>query len=428
VIELFGCAVAFVITALAARRSLGWGLVAMFAFGYAHGVFRARFGGWASAFLFDAAVFGLYTTYFIQRMRTGVRGPFTRFQWWVLALIAWPCLVCAIPVQHPYIQLVGLRAAIYFVPFLLIGARCQPADLATLARGLAILNLLALAIGLYLFVVGVEVLFPQTNYTEIIYGSNDVANYTETALRIPSTFGNAHAYGCTMVMTLPFIVYRLVDTGTKFVERLLLFAAIFAAGWGVALSACRYPVVLLGLSVGLYLALAPWSWRNFCGLALLALGLAALVLSDQRLQRFMILSDTDAVVDRIGQSANSGFLDLLAEYPFGAGLGRAWGTSIPSFLEQYALPPIGLENEYSRILIDQGLIGLLLWVGFLVWLFANTLQNIPRLRYTLLYPMAALGLSVWATGFIAAGLFTGIPTSALLLLSTGTLGRFADSR
>ena len=87
--------------------------------------------------------------------------------------------------------------------------------------------------------------------------------------------------------------------------------------------------------------------------------------NDERLQRITTLEDSEFVSQRIAGSANEGFLELLIHYPFGAGMGSAVGTSIPFFLAHLAPEQIGLENEYSRILVDQGWFGLGGWLALL---------------------------------------------------------------
>ena len=59
------------------------------------------------------------------------------------------------------------------------------------------------------------------------------------------------------------------------------------------------------------------------------------------------------------------------DYPFGAGMGSAVGTSIPYFLADVAPEQIGLENEFSRILVDQGWFGLGGWLAFVGWLYVR---------------------------------------------------------
>ena len=94
----------------------------------------------------------------------------------------------------------------------------------------------------------------------------------------------------------------------------------------------------------------------------------AVAADNERLQRADTLEDTEFVSERIRASANESFFELMVQYPAGAGMGSAFGTSIPYFLADPTPTAIGLENEYSRILVDQGLVGLGLWLAFLVWL------------------------------------------------------------
>ena len=117
----------------------------------------------------------------------------------------------------------------------------------------------------------------------------------------------------------------------------------------------------------------------------------------------------------------------MAEYPVGAGMGSSFGTSIPYFLADRTPNAIGLENEYSRIHIDQGLVGLGLWVAFLVWL----LHRPPPLRLDVPYGlcvifMYALVLTNWLTAFIGSGTLSAVPGSVLLLAQMGILVRVRE--
>ena len=87
--------------------------------------------------------------------------------------------------------------------------------------------------------------------------------------------------------------------------------------------------------------------------------------SQERLQRFLTLRDTEALVERIGWSINTSLIEAVVEYPLGNGLGGG-GTSIPYFLQDRIRHPVLLENEYARIVLELGLPGLGLWLVFLV--------------------------------------------------------------
>ena len=125
---------------------------------------------------------------------------------------------------------------------------------------------------------------------------------------------------------------------------------------------------------------------------------------------------------RIAGSANEGFLELLIHYPLGAGMGSAVGTSIPFFLAHLAPEPIGLENEYSRILVDQGWFGLAGWLALLGWLYVRPPSARPPAPWRLgVVFMYSLTLACWATAFIGTGILTSIPGTFLLLTQMGVL-------
>jgi hypothetical protein len=110
-------------------------------------------------------------------------------------------------------------------------------------------------------------------------------------------------------------------------------------------------------------------------------------------------------------------------------MGSSFGTSIPFFLADRAPKQIGLENEFSRILIDQGWLGLGGWLVFLVWLFCapppSRLDRPWGLGVVLMY---SLCLPTWATGFIGTGVLSAIPQSVLMLVMMGVLLRVRELR
>ena len=142
-----------------------------------------------------------------------------------------------------------------------------------------------------------------------------------------------------------------------------------------------------------------------------------MVQGEERMQRFATLQDTEAVAGRISGSVNEHFLDLLAEYPLGNGLGGG-GTSIPFFLQHLVFNPVGLENEYSRVLVEQGVVGLLIFLGFVLWFFTRVLDSHEECYPTrrLLWYSAAITLG---TSFIGVGLMTSIPGTSLVFLAIG---------
>ena len=69
-------------------------------------------------FIFDAGVGGLYLGLFgARRLTLQQRRRMDYIRPWVLLLIAWPVLLFFVPQQTPLVQLVGLRKAVWFLPF-----------------------------------------------------------------------------------------------------------------------------------------------------------------------------------------------------------------------------------------------------------------------------------------------------------------------
>jgi hypothetical protein len=408
-------------------RSLGLGLVSVFAVGYVNGVVRANFVSMSTTFMFDSALFGLYVG-FVTGWPREIHGILSKAAGkWVLILIAWPALLILVPINDYLVQLVALRATVWFLPVLLIASRLRAADLDEIARGLAVLNLVALGGGVYAYLYGVESLYPENAITQIIYKSNDVAGYQYH--RIPSFFLSAHAYGGAMLFSLPFLLDRLFGAGARVLDRGLAAAGVAAAVAGILMCAARQPVVIFGLMMVIALVIA----RLHLGIGIVAVALTVvggvIATNNERLQRAFTLEDADLVSDRIRMSANQSFFELLAEYPAGAGMGSSVGTSIPFFLADRAPVAIGLENEYSRILVDQGLLGLGLWLAFLIWL----LHRPPPLRLDVPWGFGAvflfaLVLANWSTAFIGTGTLSSVPGSVLLLTQMGVLVRIQEVR
>lgn len=416
IFEALACLLALWATWKLSGRSLGHGLAAALAVGFVYGIVRARFTGGAMHFLFDAALVGLYAGVFGRRWRSRDDGPVRP---WVVVLTLWPVLMMCIPFQHPLVQLVGLRAAVFYLPCVLLGARAREEDLQVVARAVAVLDLVALLFGGLEFLLGVERFYPRSPVTQIIYMAQDVG--AEGSLRIPGTFPTSHAYGGTMVSTLP-LLFAGWQSASSHRERVLFIGAAVAAAVGVFLSATRQPALyLFALSAFLLVFLPLPPSRRLPILVGIAL-VAVVVVQSDRLQRFSTLTDPEVFAGRVRGSLNLGFLELLSEQPMGAGLGSAVGTSIPHFLQHLAAPQIGMENEWGRIALEQSLLGMLLWVGFV----GLTIVRFPRGRrpWDLGRRLAwALTVMVWGTAFIGTGMLTSVPGTVLTLLFMGLLWR-----
>lgn len=415
------CVTAFFAAFFCGRASLGLGAAVVLWAGGLYGIVRANYLDTFSYFTYDAAVVGLYLA------RVGMLAqdlsPRNSFQRWFVALLAWPVAVLgfgfAFP-QHVLVQLVGLRAAVWFLPFIALGSRMTRADLRLVALGLAAFDLFALLVAGAEYYWGVETFFPRNAVTELIYKAKDIAGFT--AYRIPSTFSSSAAYGGFMVATVPFLLGRLAASGSAWWEKLLCGAALPAALLGIFLCGSRSPVVLLAAMCLFFVVYL----RRALGTALIGAVIVAavgvVVSENERLQRFTTLYDPETTLERLQGSANVGVLELLADYPMGVGLGGAVGTSIPEFLRGLAPEQVGAENEWARIGLEQGLLGLGLWacfVGWVLWPRRGAAWMAPGAPLKLLH---AHVLVSWAACFIGTGLLSAIPLTALLFLEMGMIG------
>jgi hypothetical protein len=399
-------------------------MVAVLTAGYFYGFLRARFFDGFSHFIFDAAVLGLYLGH-LTRMGT-LRPPHAPDLYqWVTVLLAWPVVIFGLAVlypQHLLIQLVGLRAAVWFLPFLLLGGWARLADLTPIARAIAVLNLVALLVGVGQYFLGLEAFFPRNAVTELMYKSKDVAGFKEH--RIPATFVQSAAYGGVMVAGVPFLVGRWLAARDRPLEKLLLVAALLAAAVGAFLCGSRTPVLfmmVLGLATAYKLRR---NLSNLVPVVLIAAAVWYVVTGSERLQRFLSLQDTEMVMDRVGGGANVGVVELVLSYPMGAGLGSAFGTSIPSFLQHLStLEGVGVENEYARIGIEQSVVGAVLWLAFLAWMVTKRRVRLPDGWQVAEHLMLGVVILSWVNATLGCGMLTSIPGTSLLLFQMGLLGK-----
>jgi hypothetical protein len=414
--SIFLCVLSFALCYVCGRRSLVAGVLAVLSVGYFYGITRANIPDTYSHFIFDAGILGFYITHLFPPLTLAEKWRVGALQPWVEVLILWPLMLALIPSQNLIIRLVGLRGNIFLLPFLLIGARILPEQRYKLALGLAVLNLAALGFAGAEFFIGVPEFFPHNVLTKIIYKSKDVFGYS--AFRIPATFANAHSYGGTMVATIPMIAGALLQKHTRIWQSQLLLGGLAASLLGVLLSATRLNFVLVSILI-LVLTFSIKSKIAYAfGWIVILATVGMLFAGEARLQRVVELNDTEMVKERVVGSVNMTFFELAAKYPFGNGLGGG-GTSIPHFLQDEIQNPVVMENEYARIMLEQGIFGLLLWIGFIAWLFTRTNKspNDSWRQGRLLAWFACATL--FGIGLIGTGLFTSVPHTCIFFLTAG---------
>ena len=413
-LALLLCIIAGLGAYVAGRRALWAGCAVALAAGYGYGILRANLVTPYSHFIFDSGLIGLYASQFLgeSKRQPGAPGDST-LRTWIAVLCAWPIFLVFMPFQPLVVSIVGLRAAIFLFPSILLGSRLQSKDLRFLALSMAVLNLGALAFGVLETFRGIEPYFPPGPMTITIYNSQDSGG----GYRIPATFQNAHTYAGVMLDTIPFLFgYWAQKSGTR-KEKWFLLLGMGAAFFGVLMAATRTGIVTglfvaaLAATSGKMGGLKRWIWAAALGGVILA------AMSNDRWQRYKEL-DSSTVTDRIAGSVNRRFLEILVEYPMGNGLGGG-GTSIPYFLASRVNRPVGAENEYARILLEQGIVGLVIWSAFAIWFITNRSTFVKDEWF------AGRRMAWWLTTFglisasIGVGLLSSIPNSFLFLLTLG---------
>jgi hypothetical protein len=385
--------------------------------GYFYGIVRANLDTSYAHFLYDFGVGGYYLALLIEHKNSIQRHKLRRIIPWILALTGWPLLLLLVPTQIFMVQLVGLRAQIFFLPFLAAGAIMENEDVRKIAYSLAALNCIALIFALLEVQFGVPTFFPFNPVDQMIYRSTDVFIGGLATFRIPSIFENSAAYGGNMVASIPLLIGTLIQERPGF-RRKLLYGAIAATAIGVFLCASRTSVVSL-VAVGLGVVMAG-RLRQMPKFGWIALGifLVLMVSTSSRMQRFLTLEDTRFVKNRIHGSVNDTFFQLAADYPMGNGLGGG-GTSMPYFLASQVRHPVAIENEYGRIMLEEGLPGLALWAALFIWTLTRPL---PR-KTEKWFLGRWLGRVLLACGFLTApigtGLLTAIPYTSMVMLYIG---------
>jgi hypothetical protein len=421
VVALILCVAAFLLSLAAGRRSLVAGLASVVGVGYFYGILRANVPSTFSHFIFDAAVLGLYGTQLLRPLSAADRLRVRRLTPWMALLIGWPVLLLLIPNQDPMVRMVGLRASIFLLPFLLLGARLHRDEMERLTLWVAGLNLVSFAFGVAEFFGGVELFYPRNEVTLLIYRSNDVHTGDMLgAYRIPATFANSASYAGAMVISVPFLLGLWTQVHKRSWQHHLLTAALAATVLGVFMAASRSNFLVLAVLLAISTLGGRLGAAGMAAWAVLLTGLGWAVTTNERLfNRFMSLS-FDTFAERLSWSVNQGLVDLLFRYPLGNGLGGG-GSSMPYFLQPLIRNPIVVENQYGAILVEQGIPGLALWLAFLVWVFTRrTAPPGDPWRMGRRLAWYACG-GYFALGLIGVGTLTTVPFTVVLLLLMGWL-------
>jgi hypothetical protein len=412
-LALILCIVGALAAFIVGRRSLGAGILVTLVFGYFYGIVRANLNSSFSHFIFDAAVLGLYASQFVWHRNKEPQPKHAALDMWMYILMGWPLLMVIMPFQPLLVSIVGLRGNMFFLPAVFLGTRLKNEDLRPLAFGLALLNLIALGFGVAEYFRGIEPFFPRGPMTMTMYNSFDSGGGS----RVPSLFQNAHTYAGVMVFTVPILFGAwAIGTGVRW-QKIFLLLGTAAAFIGVLMAATRQGIIMAALLVVIASVsgkLGPLK-RVVWAVAIVAVIWSAM--HNERWQRYKEL-DTESVQDRLAGSVNRTFWEVLVDYPMGNGLGGG-GTSIPYFLASQVNRPVEVENEYGRILLEQGIIGLLLWVGFIFWFATNRVAFVKDDWLTGRRMAWYLCLLSFMMSAIGNGMLSSIPNTFMFLMCVG---------
>jgi hypothetical protein len=221
-----------------------------------------------------------------------------------------------------------------------------------------------------------------------------------------------------MMLSLPWLLGAWVQPRKSSAQWMLLSSALLLAIVGIFMSAARTHVLLLGVLVLVTTFSGKLKGGFWMSWIVLLGGIGYIISSEERLQRFTNLQDTDAVMERLEVSINMHFFQLLSNYPLGNGMGGG-GTSIPFFLQRYLVNPIGMENEYARILLEQGVPGLALWLGFFVWVLTRRpVESRDPWNFGRLLQWVVT-VALFVNALTGIGLMTSIPQSSMFFLGVG---------
>jgi hypothetical protein len=412
------CLLAFLSCLASSYFQLGLGIGFLIFWGYFFGILKANYFDSNGLFIFDSATIGFYLGLANKIGKySGFIGWKKIFPWFAM-LLAWPVFMAVVPIQHYLIQVIGLRGNIFWLPMIMIGAIINPREHKILVYSLAVLNIVSFGFAIAEYYLGVELFVPQNDATTIVFNSNDVA---DGKLRIPSIFANAHSYANFMVLTIPWLLGELITTDRGrsgwLLKWFLLIGGLISAFLGVFIAGPRQPVVVLGLTGILIFYFGRFNFWYLILIGLIGLVVGLFVAQEERMQRFTQLQDLEAVQARINSSLSMTFLDILVDYPLGNGMGSG-GTSLPSFAQTLLTRSIIMENEFSRILLEQGLPGLVLFVSFFIWFVMKKLTENDAAIKTKVFVWCT-SVVVISSSFIGIGLMTTVPATAVLLLGLG---------
>ena len=198
----------------------------------------------------------------------------------------------------------------------------------------------------------------------------------------PPDANDSNMFAALLVTTIPFIITRVLKPSLKsrFVSVVYLVFILNA----IVLCSSRGAFIGLSAAMVVYVLIEKNKKRKIYLLfGVILAGCAFLYLSDDFfMDRLSTLEDPSAEGAGGRVTTWAYVFNMFKDHPFGAG-GRSIAYMSPQYLPEYMLSNNGLRaahNTYLTVLVEQGFIGLLSFLGFIMSVF----WNLHKLRHGLI--------------------------------------------
>lgn len=284
---------------------------------------------------------------------------------------------------------------------------------------------------LFIFIVALEVIGSLWAIKQIHIGVSATENRWLLAgaanthvlfgkLRAFSYFSDAAQFGASQIhIAFMCFIYALVLK--KRVQIVLMVLAGVLCFYGFILTGSRGPLVIPVVAGFLFLILSKQTKLFLTGLTFGILVFSFLKFTSIGQSNYNIarlrtaLNPTEDASFLVRKDREKKVAQYLADKPIGGGIGSAgfWGKRFKpgSFLAE-----IGTDGHYTRIWMETGIIGLILYIFILGWISIKALIIAFRLKNKRLRLM----VSAWAAGFVGVcvasytnGLLVQMPTGAI---------------
>jgi hypothetical protein len=321
----------------------------------------------------------------IRRQMGRFTGRTLTLFWAYASVAAFEACSPSLPV---FVVLVGIRTHFAYLPL----AFLMPTYLKSWAHGLRkFRQLLVLAVPIFLLAFFQTTQPAGSVWNQYADPTMDVATFgVVDRVRATGTFSYISEFAsfaeiCAVIpLFLILVSNNKFITNNKFIARLLNIGILIMALGAIMASGSRAPAAMFGaqvlgiVAIGCGVRAIPMRHLfSLLAITLLTLAVTVTVLNDQATD---FLSRAQATNGDIGQRLDSGlfeWLDVMAQYPLGVGLGAGHQAVAVNMLATET--PNLWEAELSRLAFELG-IGVVLYLAFKVALIGQLLARVKTMR------------------------------------------------